>query len=90
MSESGHSQTFGDVSASRAIRIGNQTTSLPVNLNANLGAQLDFIALAHGYTLPLHVLGGQLTLSMLIIGGNSHANIDANVTGALGPIGFAA
>lgn len=80
----------GDVSASRAIRIGNQTTNLSVNLNANLGGQVDVLVVAPAYTLAPPVFGGRLTLSMLIIGGNSHANIDANVTGALGPIGFAA
>src|SRR5262249_35759847 len=79
----------GDVSASRAIRVQNQTTNLSVNLNANLAAQADILVFAPGYTLPDMVMGGRLTLSMLVLGGGQHAAIDANVTGALGPIGFA-
>jgi len=80
----------GNVAASRAIRFGNQTTNLSVNLNANLAAQVDVIALSPAYTFQSPILGGQLTVSMLLIAGNQHASIDANVTGALGPIGFAA
>jgi hypothetical protein len=79
----------GNVAASRAIRFGNTTTNLNVNLNANIKGDVDVIALAPGYTFANSVLGGQLMLSMFAIGGRSHAAIDANITGALGPIGFA-
>ncbi len=79
----------GDVAASRAIRFGNRTTNLTVNLDAQLRGNVDIGVLAPGYTFAQPVLGGQLTLSMLAIYGRDQANIDANITGALGPIGFA-
>jgi hypothetical protein len=45
---------------------------------------------APAYTFATPVLGGQLTASVLAIVGRSQARVDANVTGALGSIGFAA
>jgi hypothetical protein len=80
----------GDVAASRAIRLGNTTANLNVNLNANIKGDVDVIMLAPSYTFATPVLDGQLTLSMLALGGRSYGAIDASVTGALGPIGFAA
>ena len=80
----------GNVAASRAIRLGNRTTNLRVNLNADLRGDVDIVAIAPGYTFASPVLGGQLTTILMAIVGNSHASIDATVTGALGPIGFAA
>lgn len=79
----------GDVAASRAIRFGNRTTNLTVNLDAELRARIDIGVLAPSYTFAQPVLGGQLTLSALFIYGHDQATIDANITGALGPIGFA-
>jgi hypothetical protein len=79
----------GDVAASRAIRLGNLTTNLTVNLDATLKADVDVIVLAPGYTFANPVLGGQLTWTLLAIAGRQFAKIDANITGALGPIGFA-
>jgi hypothetical protein len=79
----------GDVAASRAIRLGNATTNLTVTLDARLKAAVDAIALAPSYTFAEQVLGGQLTITMLTLVGNSKAQIDANLTGTLGPIGFA-
>jgi hypothetical protein len=79
----------GNVAASRAIRFGNRTTNLTVNLEAELRAKADLGILAPSYTFAQPVLGGQLTVAMLIAYGRQQANIDANITGALGPIGFA-
>ena len=79
----------GEVAASRAIRLGNRTTNLTVNLDARLKGDVDVGMLAPTYTFGSPVLGGQLAVSMLAIVGDSNASIDANITGALGPIGFA-
>lgn len=79
----------GNVAASRAIRLGDRTTNLTVNLDAKLRGHVDLIGLAPSYTLAEPVLGGQLTLSMLGFAAKSQARIDALLTGALGPIGFA-
>lgn len=79
----------GNVAASRAIRLGNATTNLTVNLDARIKGAIDAIALAPSYTFATPVLNGQLTVTMLALVGNTTAGIDANITGALGPIGFA-
>jgi hypothetical protein len=79
----------GNVAASRAIRFGNRTANLTVNLDAELRAKVDVGVLAPGYTFAQPVLGGQLAVSLLAIYGRQQATIDANITGALGPIGFA-
>jgi hypothetical protein len=79
----------GDVAGSRAIRLGNRTTNLTVNLDARLNAAVDAIMVAPSYTFATPVLGGQLAVNVLALVGNSQTTIDANITGALGPIGFA-
>jgi hypothetical protein len=79
----------GDVAASRAIRLGNATTNLTVNLDAELKARVDIGVLSPSYVFASPVLGGQLAVNVLAIYGRQQANIDANITGALGPIGFA-
>lgn len=78
----------GDVASSRAIRLGDATANLNVTLDARLRAAVDAIAIAPSYTFATPVLGGQLTITMLTLVGNSQATIDANLSGTLGPIGF--
>src|SRR5262249_32791427 len=75
----------GDVAASRAIRLGNATTNLNVTLDARIKAAVDAIAIAPSYTFASPVLGGQLSVSLFTLIGNSTATIDANLTGSLGP-----
>jgi hypothetical protein len=79
----------GDVASSRAIRFGDRTANLNVNLDARLRAAVDVAIFAPSYTFASPVLGGQLTVSMLAIVGNSQAKINADIVGSLGPIGFA-
>ncbi len=79
-----------DVATSRALNFRNRTVPLNVNINAELDAQVDIGIVVPGYTFASPVLGGRLTLSMMAIYGRSDADVTANVTGALGPIGFAA
>ena len=79
----------GDVAASRTIRLGDRTANLNVNLDARLKGAVDAIALAPSYTFATPVLNGQLTVTLLTLVGDSRAQVDANITGALGPIGFA-
>jgi hypothetical protein len=79
----------GDVSASRALHFRNTTTNLIVNLDAQLKGRADLVAFIPNYTFATPVLGGQLGASLMIVGGRSTADINANITGALGPIGFA-
>lgn len=80
----------GDVAASRTIAFPNRTVPLTVNLNAQIKAQADVGAFAPTYTFATPVLGGQFSITPMVLYGRQHATIDANITGALGPIGFAA
>jgi hypothetical protein len=80
----------GDVAASRAINFPNRTTTLTVNLNAELRARVDVGVLSPSYVFASPVLGGQFAVNVLALYGRQEANINANITGALGPIGFAA
>jgi hypothetical protein len=79
----------GDVAASRAIRFPNRTANLTVNLDATLAARTNVVAATPTYVFATPVLGGQFAMTVLAIYGHGEANIDANITGALGPIGFA-
>jgi hypothetical protein len=80
----------GDVAASRAINFPNRTKTLTVNLNADLLARADIGVLSPSYVFATPVLGGQFAVNVLALYGRQEANINANITGTLGPIGFAA
>jgi hypothetical protein len=80
----------GNVAASRALNIGTASPTLTVNLNASVQGAADLDAFIPTYAFDQKFLGGQLALSIMGAYGRSQAKIDANVTGALGPIGFAA
>lgn len=79
----------GDVAALRAIRFGNQTANLNVLLNAELKAKADVVLAGPTYVAADPVFGGQFALAVLGVYGRQQADIEANFTGALGPIGFA-
>jgi hypothetical protein len=79
----------GDVAASRTIAFPNRTANLTVNLDAQIKARADLGVFAPSYVFSTPVLGGQFAINALAIYGRQQANIDANITGALGPIGFA-
>ena len=80
----------GDVAASRAIRFPNgRTNNLTINLQAEIKAKVDIGVLSPGYVFATPVLGGQLAINVLALYGRQQANLDATVTGSLGPIGFA-
>jgi hypothetical protein len=80
----------GDVAASRAIAFPNRSVNLSVNLDAHLNARVDIGVLSPSYVFATPVLGGQFAINVLAIYGRQKADIDANISGALGPIGFAA
>src|SRR6476646_1500978 len=80
----------GDVAASRAIRFPNRSVNLSVDLNAEIKGTADVVAFGPTYVFATPVLGGQFAITALGIAGRQQATIDATVTGALGPIGFAA
>jgi hypothetical protein len=81
----------GDVAASRTIRIPpNRPVNLSINLDAQIKGTADVVAFGPTYVLPTPVFGGQFAVTALGIVGRQQANIDATLTGALGPIGFTA
>jgi hypothetical protein len=79
----------GDVAASRALHFPNRSVNLNVNLQADLKAKADLGVISPTYAFANPVLGGQFAITALAIYGRQQADIDATVTGALGPIGFA-
>ena len=79
----------GDVAASRAIAFPNRTVNLTVNLDARLDARVDVGIFAPTYVVATPVLGGQFAINVLALYGRQQATVDALLTGALGPIGFA-
>jgi hypothetical protein len=79
----------GDVAASRAIDFPNRRANLRVNLSADLNARVDLGVVSPSYTFATPVLGGQFSVAVLAIYGRQQADIDAKISGALGPIGFA-
>jgi hypothetical protein len=78
------------LAASRAIRFPNRSVNLSVGLNAEIKGAADVVAFGPTYVFVTPVLGGQFAITALGIVGRQQATIDATVTGALGPIGFAA
>ena len=79
----------GGVAASRTIGFPNRPVNLSVDLNAEIKGTADVVAFGPTYVFATPVLGGQFAITALGIVGHQQANIDATVTGALGPIGFA-
>ena len=78
------------MAASRAIRFPNRSANLSVDLNAEIKGTADVVAFGPTYVFATPILGGQFAITALAIAGRQQATIDATVTGALGPIGFAA
>jgi hypothetical protein len=79
----------GNVAASKALAFPNRSVNLNVNLDATLRARIDIGILSPSYVFATPVLGGQLAVNILAIYGHQQANINANINGSLGPIGFA-
>jgi hypothetical protein len=79
----------GDVAASRTLRFPNRTVNLTVGLDANMRAGIDVGVVAPSYVFATPVFGGQFAINVMLFYGNVRGQVDANIIGALGPIGFA-
>ena len=64
-------------------------TTLTVQLDADIKTNVDLAILTPAYTFATPVWGGRLGFNLFIPVGTARTEIDALVTGALGPIGFA-
>jgi hypothetical protein len=78
----------GDVAFARQVTRGNLKANFTGNLSAVLDADVDLGFVSPSYTFASRVLGGQLTVAALLAYGRSRGEVDATLTGALGPIGF--
>lgn len=78
-----------NVAASVALRRFPPAT-INFNLNADVKASADIAILTPSYVFATPVWGGQFSVTAFVPVGYTRTEIDANVTGALGPIGFAA
>lgn len=79
----------GDVAFARQVNRGNITTNFTGNVTANLDADVNLGMMAPTYVFAERFLGGQASFSMLIPYGHAKGSVDATLTGAVGPIGFA-
>jgi hypothetical protein len=64
-------------------------TTLTVQLDADIKTNVDLAILTPAYTFATPVWGGRLGLNLYVPVGTVRTQIDALLTGALGPIGFA-
>ena len=65
-------------------------TTLSLKLDADIKTNVDIAILNPGYTFDPSIWGGRLGFNLFLPVGTARTEIDALVTGALGPIGFAA
>ncbi|MEJ0077834.1 MAG: hypothetical protein WDO17_20835 [Alphaproteobacteria bacterium] len=77
----------GNVAAAREITLGRFNRNVLVDLNVNIKARPDLIAVAPTYVFGTPVLGGQLAVSLMGVLGRSYAALDGSLTlaGAAGP-----
>ena len=79
----------GDVAFARQVNRGNLTVPFTGTLNANLKAKADLYLGAVTYVFTQSFLGAQPAVAFLVPYGRTQAEVDATLTGALGPLGFA-
>jgi hypothetical protein len=77
----------GNVVFARQVTRGRLTGNFTGNLSAELDADADLGIVAPTYVFARPVLGAQLSVSLLGMGGRSEASVDATLTG-LGPLGL--
>jgi hypothetical protein len=65
-------------------------TTLSINVDADIKTNVDIAILNPGYTFEPPIWGGRLGFNLFLPVGTARTEIDALVTGALGPIGFGA
>jgi hypothetical protein len=77
-----------DVAFARQVHRGQINTNFVGNLDVNLRADVTLGMVAPSYVFAERFLGAQATIALLVPYGRAHADVDATLTGALGPIGF--
>jgi hypothetical protein len=78
----------GNAALSKEITIGQFNPALNVSLNANVSGHGDLGIFAPSYVFATPFLGGQASASVVGIYGRSSANLNATLSGMVGPIPF--
>ena len=78
----------GDVAFARQVSRGNITANLTANLDVSLKGRADLYLAAPTYVFATPFLGGRAAVSLAIPYGRSFGEVNATLTGAIGPIGF--
>jgi hypothetical protein len=77
-----------DVAFARQVSRGRLTTNFTGNLSASLGADAHLGFAIPTYTFESPLFGARASVSLLVPFGRNKVDVDATLTGALGPIGF--
>ena len=76
----------GNVAAAREVTIGKLSPNVSVNLNVNLKANADLVAISPGYVFATPVFGGQFAVNMAAIVGQQNPAISGTLTASVGPL----
>jgi hypothetical protein len=76
----------GNAAAAREVTIGKLSPTVSVNLNVNLKANADLVAISPGYVFATPVFGGQLAVSVGTIVGEQNAQLAGTLTTTAGPL----
>jgi hypothetical protein len=74
-----------DVAAAREVEIGRFTPTVNLSLSARLSANADFVFVNPVYAFASPVLGGQLTLGMGTLVGQTSASLSGTLTASIPP-----
>jgi hypothetical protein len=77
-----------DVAFARQVYAGRITVPFNGRLSANLNADATLGMVAPSYTFATPIFGAQAQIALLVPFGRSGADVDATLTGVIGPIGF--
>lgn len=77
-----------DVAAAREFQIGKLNPTLKVNLSANLNANVDFAFVSPTYVFMTPVLGGQASVGLGTLVGQSNASLSGTLTASIPPFTF--
>lgn len=78
----------GDVARAREFQIGRLNPTLNVNLSASLNANADFVWINPSYVFATPVLGGQASVGLGGLVGQSKASLSGTLTASIPPFGF--
>jgi hypothetical protein len=81
-------QGGADVAAAREITIGRFNPTATISLSGNLMALADLVFGTAIYTFEQPVFGGQASVGLLAAYGRTDANVNATISGTVGPFAF--